>query len=89
MAGIRERSNRSGGSRLVSNATFFIQSCPICGRKVQIRVEHLGKRCVCRHCQGQFVAMDPANAHGDCPDRAHALLRRANELLDSVARGRN
>ncbi len=67
------------------NATYFIQECPTCGRRLQIRVEHLGKRVVCQHCQGKFMAMDPANVRGDYVDHGSALLRRADELLNSVA----
>ncbi len=67
------------------NATYFVQECPTCGRRVQIRVEHLGKRVVCQHCQGKFMAMDPASARGDIVPGGSALLRRADELLKSIA----
>jgi hypothetical protein len=66
----------------MSAATFFIQECPTCGRRLQIRIEHLGKRVVCQHCQGKFVAMDPSSGRSDYVDRGTALIRRANELLD-------
>ena len=64
--------------------TNFIQGCPTCGRRLQIRVEYLGKKVVCQHCQGQFVAADPANMRVDAPEYGNALLRRAEELLESV-----
>jgi hypothetical protein len=70
------------------STTFFVQGCPTCGRKLEIRVEYLGKRVACQHCQGRFVAMDPSCAHGDYVDRGSALLRRADELLESVGRRR-
>ncbi len=44
-------------------ATYFVQECPTCGRRLQIRLEYLGKRVVCQHCQGTFAAAD-ASAHG-------------------------
>jgi hypothetical protein len=66
----------------MSNATYFVQGCPTCGRRLQIRVEYLGRKLVCQHCQGRFVAMDPASTRVDC---GNALLRRADELLDTVA----
>ena len=69
----------------MSNSTYFVQGCPTCGRRLQIRVEYLGKQVVCQHCQGQFVAADPSNAQCDCAERGNALLRRADELLESVA----
>jgi hypothetical protein len=68
----------------MSNPMYFIQGCPTCGRRLQIRVEYLGKRVVCQHCQGKFVAMDPACAREDYVDGGSALIRRANELLESV-----
>jgi hypothetical protein len=68
----------------MSNPTYFVQECPTCGRRLQIRVEYLGRKVVCQHCQGGLVAADPANLRCDCPEPASALLRRANELLESI-----
>jgi RNase P subunit RPR2 len=68
----------------MSNATYFVQACPVCGRRLQIRVEYLGKKVVCQHCQGELVATDPANVRCDCAEHGSALLQRANELLESV-----
>jgi hypothetical protein len=73
----------------MASATYFVQSCPTCGRRLQIRVEYLGKSVVCQHCQGRFVAMDPASARGDYVDRGSALMRRANELLASSSARRS
>jgi RNase P subunit RPR2 len=69
----------------MSISTYFIQGCPTCGRRLQIRVEYLGKKVVCQHCQGQLVAADPANVRVDGAEYGNALLRRAEELLESVA----
>jgi hypothetical protein len=68
------------------NATYFVQACPTCGRRLQIRVEYLGKRLQCQHCQGQLIAADPANGQCDAVAAADALLCRANQLLDCVER---
>ncbi len=70
----------------MSNPTYFVQGCPTCGRRLQVRVEYLGKAVVCQHCRGKFVARDasladPAAAHS--PDD---LVRRANELLQYATR---
>lgn len=65
----------------MSNAIYFIQECPTCGRSLQIRVEYLGRRLVCEHCHGRFTARDPANAVLDTQDD---LLRRADALLESL-----
>ena len=67
------------------SATYFVQGCPTCGRRLQIRVEYLGKRVACQHCQGTFVAAETSTLRGESVDQGSALLRRANELLDSVA----
>lgn len=69
----------------MSNPTFFVQECPTCGRRLQIRVEHLGRKVVCQHCQGHFIAADSANCPCDCVELGNALLRRADELLETVA----
>jgi hypothetical protein len=69
----------------MSNPTYFVQECPTCGRRLQIRVEYLGKNVVCQHCQGGLTAADPTNLRCDCAEPTNALLRRANELLETVA----
>ncbi len=69
----------------MSNSTYFCQVCPTCGRRLQIRVEYLGKRVVCQHCQGQFVATDPATQRYDTVHGASSdIMRRAEELLQTV-----
>jgi hypothetical protein len=66
-------------------ATYFVQECPTCGRRLQIRIEYLGKRVVCQHCQGTFAAADNSAARDESGDHGSVLLQRANELLESVA----
>jgi hypothetical protein len=66
-------------------ATYFVQECPTCGRRLQIRIEYLGKRVVCQHCQGTFAAADATAARGESIDDGSILLQRANELLETVA----
>ncbi|MBN2476774.1 MAG: response regulator [Pirellulales bacterium] len=70
----------------MSNSTYFVQECPTCGRRLQIRVEYLGRSVVCQHCQGRLVARDPANTHQEHGELAKSLLHRAEELLESSAR---
>ena len=65
----------------MSSPAYFIQECPICGRRLQIKVEYLGRRLVCQHCQGSIVAADPTNLRYDDVESANPLLRRADELL--------
>jgi hypothetical protein len=69
----------------MSNPTYFVQGCPTCGRRLQIRVEHLGRRVVCRHCQGDLIAADPSSIRDDGTQAGDPLLRRAEELLESFA----
>jgi hypothetical protein len=64
---------------------YFHQECPTCGRQLRIRVEYLGKPVACQHCQGTFVAAESSSTRDGPVDQGSALLRRANELLDSVA----
>jgi hypothetical protein len=63
------------------NSTFFVQECPTCGRRLQIRVEYLGKKVACQHCRGWLVASDPSGYRDGEPRPADVLLRRADELL--------
>lgn len=67
------------------NPTYFVQECPTCGRRLQIRVEYLGKRVVCQHCRGALLACDPASHRYPELSRADCLLRRVEELLQSAA----
>jgi hypothetical protein len=69
----------------MSNPTYFVQECPTCGRQMQIRVEYLGRRVICRHCQGQVLAADPSNGRHECGESSNALLQRADELLEYMA----
>ena len=70
----------------MSNSTYFVQECPTCGRRLQIRVEYLGKRVVCRHCQGEFLAADATNCRIDLAEQSNDLMRRSDELLQSATR---
>jgi hypothetical protein len=72
----------------MSNPTYFLQDCPTCGRRLQIRVEYLGRTVVCQHCRGNLTATDPASIRTDCEDSSGALLRRADQLLESIAERR-
>ena len=66
--------------------TYFVQECPTCGRRLQIRVDYLGKRVGCRHCGARFDARDPASALFD-PSDSSTLLARADELLEAASSG--
>ncbi len=72
----------------MTRATFFVQECPTCGRRLQVKVMYLGKKVVCQHCSGSFEARDPANAMADPAASGVALLQRAEQLLASVGETR-
>jgi len=63
----------------MSTPTYFVQECPTCGRRLEVRIEYLGKRVVCQHCHGKFLASDQPGA--DEMSESGILLRRAEELL--------
>lgn len=82
---------------------YFQQECPICGRPLRVRVEHVGKRVSCGHCMGKFVAVNQVavsqstkDQNGDSylgrlgpapRNRSERLLQRADELLQLSGSG--
>ena len=68
----------------MSRSTYFVQECPTCGRKLQIRVQYLGKQVVCQHCSARFEAYDPSSAAYPPPASSLSLLERAEQLLQSL-----
>jgi len=73
----------------MSNSTYFCQECPTCGRRLQIRVEYLGRQVICQHCHGRLIAVDPTNARFAGLTTGNALLQRAEDLLRSTDRHRD
>ena len=65
----------------MSHTTFFVQECPTCGRRLQIRVVYLGRRLYCQHCGGRFLAADSAAGSIRSDLASSPLLDRADELL--------
>jgi len=65
---------------------YFVQECPTCGRRLQIRVEYLGRQVVCQHCRGKLTARDPESHRYPDNNDAEDILRRAEELLQESAR---
>ena len=60
---------------MMPSPIYFVQECPTCGRRLQIRVEYLGKKVVCQHCLGHLMAADPANVRCDPPQTSRAISR--------------
>ena len=69
----------------MAGVTYFVQECPTCGRRLQVRVIYLGKRVACRHCGAQFAACDPHSPEYPPSDSGLALLTRADQLLAASA----
>ena len=65
--------------------TYFVQECPTCGRKLQVRVQYLGKQVICQHCGARFEAYDASSGNFPPPSSSLSVLARAEELLQSVA----
>lgn len=64
------------------HAMFFVQPCPICGRRLRVCVEYLGKTIQCRHCRGRLIARDPDSMPSGA-DPQRVLMDRVDELLAS------
>jgi DNA-directed RNA polymerase subunit RPC12/RpoP len=65
--------------------TYFVQECPTCGRKLEVRVQYLGKQVVCQHCGARFEAYDAGSAAYPPPPSSISLLERAEQLLTASA----
>src|SRR3954462_7235287 len=74
------------GDTGMSKPVYYVQECPTCGRRLQIRVVYLGKQVVCQHCLAEFEASDPAGRQLAPSDSSRDMLLRAEELLATVGR---
>ena len=65
----------------------FTQSCPTCGRRLQIRASLLGCTVACQHCRAEFVAETGAVGRntvpqaGDSCDSSDDLMGRVEQAL--------
>ena len=67
----------------MAEKAYFLQECPTCGRTLHVRVEYLGRKVVCQHCGGRFLASDGPEGQPSFSDSG-LLLRRASELIDQA-----
>jgi rRNA maturation protein Nop10 len=65
---------------------IYLQNCPVCGRPLEIPAEYRGRELNCRHCGGQFTAIDPSSPFFAAQNSTSALLRRADRLLEICSR---
>ncbi|TWU24977.1 hypothetical protein Pla52o_12740 [Novipirellula galeiformis] len=69
-----------------NNSVRFTQSCPRCGRRVEVRASLLGCTVACQHCHAEFVA----STNSDGPqhiDRSIDLLQRVESALRRADQG--
>jgi len=60
----------------------FTQSCPTCGRRVQIRTSLLGRTVACQHCKGEFVA--ETGLESDTSEGGMASMEANDPLMERV-----
>lgn len=61
----------------------FTQSCPTCGRRVEIRASLLGSSVACQHCKAEFVAIGDENEFQRSQGGAD-LMRRVDRVLQQT-----
>jgi DNA-directed RNA polymerase subunit RPC12/RpoP len=67
----------------MASGTYFVRSCPTCGRNLEVRVELLGRDVECVHCGANFTATEESrNAADDL--RIEQVLARAQRYIDSI-----
>jgi len=67
----------------VASKAYFLGECPTCARKLEIRVELLGKRIACQHCSATHVASDAKN-RPNSDQKIDQLLARAKAYVESI-----
>jgi DNA-directed RNA polymerase subunit RPC12/RpoP len=70
----------------MAGVTYYVQECPTCGRRLQVRVEYMGKAVACRHCSANFVATNSAGGRA-ASHSGLSLLARADELIEAADSG--
>jgi hypothetical protein len=78
-----EHHERTDQSAERSTKVFFQQGCPVCGRRLEIDVNLLGRRVYCQHCGGGFVAMDSSLLSAEA--RVDVLLEQAALVLEQAS----
>ncbi len=67
----------------MASKAYFLGECPTCSRKLEIRVELLGKRIACQHCGATHIASD-AETRQTSEQKIEQVLARAKAYVDSV-----
>jgi DNA-directed RNA polymerase subunit RPC12/RpoP len=67
----------------VCKVTYFVQQCPTCGRRLQVKVEYMGMEVVCQHCGGLLRAQDPSLVTAQATSPEDDALDRADRFQAS------
>ncbi len=67
----------------MATGTYFIRSCPTCGRSLEIRVELLNRQVECTHCRAKFTASEHSDS-AISEYRIEKALARTQQFLASV-----
>jgi len=59
----------------------FTQSCPTCGRRLEVHTRLLGQQVACQHCKAEFVAGSRDDNHDTLSDSSYNLLARVELAL--------
>lgn len=68
----------------------FTQSCPTCGRRIEVRASLLGRTVGCRHCKAEFLAAPDTDTYPESAQsqllmsRVDAAIRRSEITVDPV-----
>lgn len=59
----------------------FKQSCPVCGRRLEVPARLLGHTIGCQHCTAEFRAGENQEESSSAADGGDALLARVEAIL--------
>lgn len=66
---------------MIKPLSRIVEECPVCGRPVEICCEHFGRRLVCQHCGGRFVATEEGIETPEWMQRYQSVLQAADQWL--------
>lgn len=66
----------------------FSQSCPTCGRRIEVRAALLGHIVACQHCGCEFVASD-CGGEQESPRSTEDLMQRVERAIQKADQSRS
>ena len=61
-------------------ATYYIQICPTCGRRLEIKIEYIGLEVSCYHCRARFTAENSHENYSPFPSMVQKNINSMNSL---------